>query len=495
MRQERLETRSFKAFAAMFDNYNAYVNREERLGTHEMAEINELLDAILETKCMKIALLYINNYLGENFTVETFREKLFRMWFYLHTLKLKPGKVPRAMRMRRLRFEAASRDKNKYEIQLDQRKAEYAQVQKKFAAFLAEKQLHPENADPETEARLIAAVEEAQKSIDKTAEALAAAIKLMEESQDTSDTPVETSSEDAKEGVIDYCSGFEHVFMGEIQIQANESIGHVLGYHSWLKFYFDERAHLIDYLGTKFSKNSIANAGAPFMCVKFRWDQDGLVFVKERGSFFVGCSPEFSIAVATVCFFETETPERIERCGWEAKADDRFMRLRLIDGFKFDYYICKDKEYLVSCFEELIGVCEERRVRKRVQKLNSEPIVRKPKVKKEQSEWKRYCQENMRRLQAENPGLSDRDAYARLKSQFEELTRMASLGKTEEGNNSNPATNPATNPVTNPATNPESTPCSNLATTESNSNLASTSCSEANSTPENAGSETPAQKP
>lgn len=79
------------------------------------------------------------------------------------------------------------------------------------------------------------------------------------------------------------------------------------------------------------------------------------MFIKERGSFFVGCSPEFSMAVATCCYFETMTPESARAAGWTEMRDNKYKMRREVGGYIYEYYLCRQKEYLVSCFQELVG--------------------------------------------------------------------------------------------------------------------------------------------
>lgn len=82
-------------------------------------------------------------------------------------------------------------------------------------------------------------------------------------------------------------SGFEHVFVGETR--GDE----VIGFHNWINFYLEEKKGNIDYMGFM---NSDKNPN--FLTVQFAWKKD----VKPKGSMFVGVSPEFEIALYTVCF-------------------------------------------------------------------------------------------------------------------------------------------------------------------------------------------------
>ncbi|VDN52101.1 unnamed protein product [Dracunculus medinensis] len=83
-------------------------------------------------------------------------------------------------------------------------------------------------------------------------------------------------------------SGFEHVFMGEIK---NDEVS---GMHSWLRFYLLERnaSENFDYKGFLIKRFEVMAA------VKFSWWEQ----IKRSGSFMIGTSPEFDLAVFTLCF-------------------------------------------------------------------------------------------------------------------------------------------------------------------------------------------------
>ncbi|XP_019618059.1 PREDICTED: poly(U)-specific endoribonuclease-D-like [Branchiostoma belcheri] len=81
-------------------------------------------------------------------------------------------------------------------------------------------------------------------------------------------------------------SGFEHVFVGEVKN------GEVSGMHSWVRFYLAEKSGDFDYSGYVFKKQP-GTIG-----VQFRW---GSVW-KNLGGFFLGTSPEFDVAIYTLCF-------------------------------------------------------------------------------------------------------------------------------------------------------------------------------------------------
>ncbi|CAB4011133.1 poly(U)-specific endoribonuclease-A-like isoform X2 [Paramuricea clavata] len=83
-------------------------------------------------------------------------------------------------------------------------------------------------------------------------------------------------------------SGFEHVFVGEI------SRGVVSGFHNWLQLYYLERNNQVDYRG--FLK--YYNVEPSRVKLQIFWGK----YKKAVTSLFLGTSPEFDIALYTLCF-------------------------------------------------------------------------------------------------------------------------------------------------------------------------------------------------
>uniref|UniRef100_A0A8R1XUS2 Poly(U)-specific endoribonuclease n=1 Tax=Onchocerca volvulus TaxID=6282 RepID=A0A8R1XUS2_ONCVO len=106
-----------------------------------------------------------------------------------------------------------------------------------------------------------------------------------------------------KQGLID-SSGFEHVFMGEYKN------GEVSGMHSWLRFYLLERneSQEFDYRGFTIKRFNIMAA------VKFSWHNH----IKRSSTFFIGTSPEFDMALYTICFLTRQSRDickfQLEEC-------------------------------------------------------------------------------------------------------------------------------------------------------------------------------------
>lgn len=85
-------------------------------------------------------------------------------------------------------------------------------------------------------------------------------------------------------------SGFEHVFHGEIHK------GKISGFHSWVNLYLQEKAGQINYLS--YSSDGPWTSYPDVFAFQFKWS----TYLKTIGSFFMGSSPEFEIAMYTLCY-------------------------------------------------------------------------------------------------------------------------------------------------------------------------------------------------
>ncbi|XP_019627624.1 PREDICTED: poly(U)-specific endoribonuclease-B-like [Branchiostoma belcheri] len=83
-------------------------------------------------------------------------------------------------------------------------------------------------------------------------------------------------------------SAFEHTFVGETRC------GHVIGFHNWLRLYDEERRGNIRHKGCRCCDCD----DRIILTIDFDWKGKS----KTRDSFFVGTSPEFELALYTVCF-------------------------------------------------------------------------------------------------------------------------------------------------------------------------------------------------
>eukprot|EP00794_Sanderia_malayensis_P008879 gene8879-9829_t len=83
-------------------------------------------------------------------------------------------------------------------------------------------------------------------------------------------------------------SGFEHIFVGETDWYK------VSGFHNWLRLYLQEQSRKVDYEGYFTSTNS-----AHLKAFRFSWYNKP----KTYGSFFLGTSPEFEVAIYSLTAF------------------------------------------------------------------------------------------------------------------------------------------------------------------------------------------------
>ncbi len=115
-----------------------------------------------------------------------------------------------------------------------------------------------------------------------------------------------------------YCSGFEHVFVGEGKYNFRRSLadvrGTISGYHNWVKFYLDENVRgIVNYLGYQYGLHGNDGPDNPnVVTLQMAWnhiDIEGNLkaqLFKRKGGFFVGTSPECEFAMGTVAFFENQ---------------------------------------------------------------------------------------------------------------------------------------------------------------------------------------------
>lgn len=115
---------------------------------------------------------------------------------------------------------------------------------------------------------------------------------------------------------INDASAFEHIFVGEgkydFSRETNNIIsGAISGYHSWIKFYLDEKQQRVNYLGHNYDLQGDIGIENPYVVtLQMLWQdrdaQDNLSaeLFKKKGCFFVGTSPECEIAMGTVAYYE-----------------------------------------------------------------------------------------------------------------------------------------------------------------------------------------------
>jgi len=114
--------------------------------------------------------------------------------------------------------------------------------------------------------------------------------------------------------VVYYCSGFEHVFVGEgkFNLRGGPGWGEVSGYHNWVKFYLDESKGRVNFLGTQYKLPGVSEVRNPHVVtLQMTWTLSNMAgapvaqIFKERGGFFVGTSPECDLALGTVAYYES----------------------------------------------------------------------------------------------------------------------------------------------------------------------------------------------
>ncbi|BFG31192.1 hypothetical protein CerSpe_174660 [Prunus speciosa] len=102
-------------------------------------------------------------------------------------------------------------------------------------------------------------------------------------------------------------SAFEHVFVGEIKQRGEEEVS---GFHNWLQFYLEEAKGRVDYQGYIFPRRrgQTPDSETQLLTIQFEWNG----VLKAVSSTLVGVSPEFEIALYTLCFFMGGEDNHIE---------------------------------------------------------------------------------------------------------------------------------------------------------------------------------------
>ncbi|CAL5020585.1 unnamed protein product [Urochloa decumbens] len=95
-------------------------------------------------------------------------------------------------------------------------------------------------------------------------------------------------------------SAFEHVFVGEIKGQ-RQGENEVSGFHNWIQFYLEESNGNVDYQGYIFprKRGELPDSETQLLTIQFEWHG----VLKSVSSTLIGVSPEFEIALYTLCFF------------------------------------------------------------------------------------------------------------------------------------------------------------------------------------------------
>ncbi|XP_004245847.1 uncharacterized protein [Solanum lycopersicum] len=93
-------------------------------------------------------------------------------------------------------------------------------------------------------------------------------------------------------------SAFEHVFVGEIKERGEKEVS---GFHNWLQFYLEEAKGNVDYQGYIFPRRrgEIPDSETQLLTIQFEWNG----VLKSVSSSLIGVSPEFEVAIYTICYF------------------------------------------------------------------------------------------------------------------------------------------------------------------------------------------------
>ncbi|XP_073047861.1 uncharacterized protein [Primulina eburnea] len=93
-------------------------------------------------------------------------------------------------------------------------------------------------------------------------------------------------------------SAFEHVFVGEIKQRGEQEVS---GFHNWIQFYLEEAKGRVDYQGYIFPRRrgQLPDSETQLLTIQFEWNG----VLKSVSSTLVGVSPEFEVAIYTLCFY------------------------------------------------------------------------------------------------------------------------------------------------------------------------------------------------
>ncbi|XP_010539194.1 PREDICTED: poly(U)-specific endoribonuclease-B [Tarenaya hassleriana] len=102
-------------------------------------------------------------------------------------------------------------------------------------------------------------------------------------------------------------SAFEHVFVGEIKNSGEQQVS---GFHNWIQFYLEEAKGRVDYQGYIFPRRrgEIPDEETQVLTIQFEWNG----VTKSVSSTLVGVSPEFELALYTLCFFVGDEDNHIQ---------------------------------------------------------------------------------------------------------------------------------------------------------------------------------------
>ncbi|XP_058189890.1 uncharacterized protein LOC131307414 isoform X4 [Rhododendron vialii] len=108
-------------------------------------------------------------------------------------------------------------------------------------------------------------------------------------------------------GTSSCSSAFEHVFVGEIKNRGEQEVS---GFHNWIQFYLEEAKGRVDYQGYIFPRRrgQVPDSETQLLTVQFEWNG----VLKSVSSTLIGVSPEFEIALYTLCFYMGGEDNQVE---------------------------------------------------------------------------------------------------------------------------------------------------------------------------------------
>ncbi|BBN10515.1 poly(U)-specific endoribonuclease [Marchantia polymorpha subsp. ruderalis] len=113
-----------------------------------------------------------------------------------------------------------------------------------------------------------------------------------------------------RSGTDDSSSAFEHVFVGEIK-RGRDNSDEVSGLHNWIQFYLEEAKGTLDYQGFILPRrrgDELPDSQSQLLTVQFKWNG----FLKPLSSTLVGVSPEFEMALYTLCFYGGQEDNHVQ---------------------------------------------------------------------------------------------------------------------------------------------------------------------------------------
>ncbi|KAL3499804.1 hypothetical protein ACH5RR_038897 [Cinchona calisaya] len=108
-------------------------------------------------------------------------------------------------------------------------------------------------------------------------------------------------------GTYGSSSAFEHVFVGEIKQREEQEVS---GFHNWLQYYLEEAKGRVDYQGYILPRRrgQFPDSETQLLTIQFEWNG----VLKSVSSTLVGVSPEFEMALYTLCFFVGGEENQVE---------------------------------------------------------------------------------------------------------------------------------------------------------------------------------------